>query len=108
MEDELPIGTEVAVFLLDEVTFLEYGVIEAYVPLGEIPDDQEVADTRPTGQNEQITEEEKKTLQEFFDSNSDLLIPRIKLESGKITYGCVCYFMSREEYDTVQKTIQNN
>ncbi|MDA1168981.1 MAG: hypothetical protein O3A36_01430 [bacterium] len=112
MEIKYPVGTPVAVFRVDSRTFVGFGTIDAYVPFSEIPNELEeefpVADTDRNGkaaiQPEDVTvlfgDGRKMSLpdaiDEVFDSRD---IPRIRLESGEVTYGSYCFWKSRSEYE---------
>ena len=113
-EIEFPIGTPVAVLRADGRTFVGYGTIEAWLRFSEIPDEKDepekLANTDrigvPTVKLEDVlifcddktTKPMGNTLEEILEED-EFTIPRIRLESGEITYGFRCYFQLRSEYE---------
>ncbi len=102
MEDTAPAGTEVIVFRLDSKTLVGKGVIECWMPISEVPDEEEelLADTEGTGLQPTF---EFDTVTVFHNDGSEssfeealkameIRIPRIRLHDGCITYGSHCFW----------------
>lgn len=112
MEDDPPIGTQVIVFRLDGLTVVGEGVIEGWLLFCEIPDDIEpLADTRRIGVQTEfdpesfvvVSDDGAELSVEQALEESETRIPRIRLESGEVTYGSCCYWRSLAEHQASEK-----
>ncbi len=108
MEDDFPVGTKVIVYRIDGKTIAGEGAIEAWLPFSEIPDEDEeiLANTHRVGTQVEVSFEDvvvshedgsEQPLEEALEETTNL-IPKIRLRSGEVTYGCCCYWRSLSEH----------
>lgn len=106
MENIIPIGTRVIVFRLDGHSIVGEGVIEDWV--SEIPEEHEepLASTEMVGTQPEIEwdsvivftdDGQELSLEESLEELT-LRIPKIKLDSGEITYGHLCFWKTVAEH----------